>query len=126
MRAHAIGALKQVVAFFVQGINLDAVRRQAFENDLKELIAPHLAVLVHRRAKLLTSAGQERWSDELDAFLRQSLWPLLGADKDYADRNRIFVTLVVDVAIEQEQKRQAQAGAAVIPLVSRFDASWAN
>jgi hypothetical protein len=126
MRAHAVGAIRQVVAFLIQGINLDAERRRAFECELKELIAPHLPVLVHQRAKLLASAGPERWSDELDVFLRQSLWPLLGADKDYADRNRIFVTLVVDVAIEQEQKRQAQTGAPLIPLVSRFDASWAN
>jgi hypothetical protein len=85
-----------------------------------------MAVLVHRRTKLLACAGPGCWSDELDAFLHQCLWPLLGAEKDYAEHNRIFVTLIVDVAIENEQRRIAQNCDVVMPLVSRFDASWAN
>lgn len=126
MRGNLLAAIRQVGAFIVQGVSFDADRRRAFEVELKELIAPHMPVLVHRRTKLLETSGKERWSDELDVFLRQSLWPLLGADKDYAERNRTFVTLIVDVAIEHEQRRAKQSCPSIIPLVSRFDASWAN
>ncbi len=126
MGEHVIGAIKQFVGFFTWGIDLEAERRRAFEIELQELIAPYMPVLVHQRTKLLESAGPERWSDELDSFMRQSLWPLLGADRDYADRNRTFVTLIVDVAIEREQRLIARDCAVNIPLVSRFDTSWAS
>ena len=126
MRERFVGACKQVLGFLVQGIDFEADKRRAFEAELSDLIAPHMPVLVHRRAKLLESAGQERWSDELDAFMRQGLWPLLGADREYADRNRTFVMLMVDVAIERGQRRATAECAAPRPLVSRFDATWAS
>ena len=126
MREHFVGACKQVLGFLVQGIDLEAGKRRAFESELAELIAPHMPVLVHRRAKLLESDGKERWSDELNAFMTRSLWPLLGSERDYADRNRAFVTLMLDVAIEREQGRSAAIAVAVMPQVSRFDATWAS
>ena len=126
MRKELLASLKQIASFIVQGIDLDSDRRRAFELELNELIVPHMAVLVHRRKKLIENSGHERWSDELDDFLRHCLWPLLGADLDYAERNRTFVTLIVDIAIERAQARVEQEYAVVIPLVSRFDATWAN
>ena len=126
MRENIFGAVRQVIAFFVQGLDFESERRRAFESDLKELMAPHMPVLTHRRAKLLETCGQERWSDELDAFMRQSLWPFLGADLDYAESNRAFVTLILDVAIEREQRRNSQDCEVAVPLVSRFDTSWAS
>jgi hypothetical protein len=120
------GAFRQVVGFLIQGIDFEADGWRAFESDLKQLIAPHMPVLVHRRAKLLAGAGRERWSDELDAFMRHSLWPLLGDDRDYAERNRTFVTLMLDVAIAEEQRRIDAPHAEMIPQVSRFGASWAG
>jgi hypothetical protein len=123
MRGQFFGSIGQAIGFFVQG---DADRRRAFEIELEELIAPHMPVLIHRRRKLLESSGQERWSDELDTFMRQSLWPLLGAERDYAERNRTFVTLILDVAIEKEQMRASLPCTEVVPLVSRFDTSWAS
>jgi hypothetical protein len=126
MRERVIGAFRQFVGFIAHGIDFEAERRQAFEIELREMIAPHMPVLLHRREKLLENSGQESWSDELDLFLRQSLWPLLGADKDFAERNRTFVTLIVDVEIEREQRRTARACALNIPQVSRFDTSWAS
>ena len=126
MGGNVYRAFKQAAGFFVQGIDFEAERRRAFEIELKDLIAPHMPVLVHRRAKLLENSGPERWSEELDAFMRQSLWPLLGADRDYADRNRTFVTLILDVAIEREQVVVTRNSPADVPLVSRFDTSWAS
>ena len=97
---------------------------------------PQLALLVRythtlasdrkEGAKLLAETGDERWSDELQTFMQRSLWPLLGPDRGYADRNRAFITLMLDVAIEREQRRAAAASVAIIPQVSRFDATWAT
>jgi hypothetical protein len=126
MRGQFVGALKQILGLLIQGIDFEADRRRTFEVELGQLLAPHMAMLIHRRQKLLEGVGQERWSDELDLFMRRSLWPLLGTDLDYAERNRTFVTLLVDVMIEREQRRTLSANPMVIPLVSRFDASWAN
>ena len=126
MREQFVEACKQVFGFLVQGIDFEADKRRAFESELTELIAPHMPVLVHRRAKLLESDGQGRWSDELDTFMRRNLWPLLGSERAYADRNRTFVTLMLDVAIEREQGRSAAIAVAVMPQVSRFDATWAS
>ena len=126
MRENVLEALRQVFGFFARGVDLDSERRRAFEAEIKELIAPHMPVLAHRRSKLLAARGPERWSDELDAFMRQSLWPFLGADLDYADRNRAFVTLILDVAIEREQRRNSQDCEIAVPLVSRFDTNWAS
>jgi hypothetical protein len=126
MRENVFEAVKQVFGIFIRGVDLDSERRRAFETDLKELIAPHMPVLTHRRAKLLETGGPERWSDELAAFMRQSLWPFLGADLDYAERNQAFVTLILDVAIEREQRRNSLQCEVEIPLVSRFDTSWAS
>jgi hypothetical protein len=126
MREQFVDALKQVVALLVQGLDFETDSRRTFERELAQLLAPHMAVLIHRRQKLLEGTGRERWSDELDTFMRQSLWPSLGAELDYAARNSTFVTLLVDVMIEREQRRTTNATPNVVPLVSRFDASWAN
>ncbi|HEX4302237.1 MAG TPA: hypothetical protein VHZ78_05560 [Rhizomicrobium sp.] len=126
MARQMMGAIRQVVGFLVQGIEFEADGWRAFENEMKDLIAPHMAVLVHRRTKLLDGSDGARWSDELDTFMRQNLWPLLGDERDYADRNRTFVTLMLDVAIAEEQRRASVAHTAVMPMVSRFDAAWAG
>jgi hypothetical protein len=126
MREQFVGTLKQVLGLLVHGLDFETDNRRTFERELAQLLAPHMAALIDRRQKLLEGAGRERWSDELDHFMRRSLWPSLGAELDYAERNRTFVTLLVDVMIEREQRRTKNANPAVVPLVSRFDASWAN
>ena len=126
MRDEGLSIFKQVFDLLTRGIDFDRERRRAFEVELGQLIAPHMPVLAHRRAKLLTNAGPERWSSELDLFMKQSLWPVLGADREYAERNRRFVILMLDVAIEREQLRLLRVATVGVPLVSRFDATWAQ
>jgi hypothetical protein len=126
MQERVVGAFRQVVGFIVQGVERHAGGWQAFETEMRELIAPHMAVLVHRRAKLLDGSDGKRWGEELDTFMRRSLWPLLGDERDYAERNRTFVALMLDIAISEAQGRAAAARAAVIPQVSRFGSSWAS
>jgi hypothetical protein len=120
MREQFVDALKQVLGLLVQGLDFESDSRRTFELELEKLLTPHMAVLIHRRQKLLQGAGRERWSDELDLFMRRSLWPALGAELDYAERNRTFVTLLVDVMIEREQRRTVNASPIVVPL------AWAN
>ena len=126
MREQVAGALKQVLELLLQGLDFESDSRRALELELAQLLAPHMAVLIHRRQKLLEGAGRERWSDELDLFMRRSLWPALGAELDYAERNHTFVTLLVDVMIEREQRRTTSANPILARLSSRSDASWAN
>jgi len=126
MQERVLGAFKQVVGFLVQGVDFEAEGWRAFEAEMRELIAPHIAVLAHRRAKLLDGSDGTRWGDELDAFMRTSLWPLLADERDFAERNRTFVTLMLDVAIAEEQRRRQTACAQSLPFVRSFDASWAG
>lgn len=125
MTRQFVGAVRQVVGFLVQGMEFEREGWRAFEAEMRELIAPHLPVLVHRRAKLLDGSDGSSWSEELDTFMRQSLWPLLGDERAYAERNRTFVTLMLDVAIAEEQRR-VQARVESLPFVRNFDASWAS
>lgn len=126
MRGQFVGALQQVLGLLAQGLVFDAGSRRTFELKLDQLLAPNMALLIERRRKLLEGAGRERWSDELDLFMRRDLWPSLGSDLDYAERNRTFVTLLVDVMIEREQRRTTSANPVAMPLGPHFDASWAN
>lgn len=126
MARRVAGAVRQVIGFLVQGIELEAGGWRAFESEVRELVAPHMAVLAHRRAKLLDSAGRERWADELEGFIRQNLWPLLGDARDYAQRNGAFVTLMLDVAVAEAQRKAAVPRAQGVPLTARFDNAWAG
>jgi hypothetical protein len=126
MQHRVVGAFKQVVGFIVQGMDFQSEGWPAFEAEMRGIVAPHLPVLAHRRAKLLDGSDGSRWSEELDLFMRKSLWPLLGDERDYAERNRTFVTLMLDIAVAEEQRRVQVARRDSLPFVRSFDASWAN
>ncbi|MEI9989716.1 MAG: hypothetical protein WDM86_06725 [Rhizomicrobium sp.] len=126
MQERVLGAFKHVVGFLIQGVDFDAEGWRAFEVEMRELIAPHIAALAHRRAKLLDGSDGVRWGEELDAFMQNGLWPLLGDERDFAERNRTFVTLMLDVAVAEEQRRRHISGAQSFPFVRGFDASWAG
>jgi hypothetical protein len=126
MQERVVGAFKSVIGFIVQGMNFEADGWRAFEGEMRELIAPHLPRLAHRRAKLLDGSDGRRWSDELEDFMESGLWPLLGDARAYADRNRAFVHLMLDIAIAEEQRRARALCAQSLPLVRAFDASWAG
>ena len=126
MQDRVIGAFKQVIGFLVQGVDFEVEGWRDFEVEMRTLIAPHMPVLAHRRAKLLDGSDGVRWAKELDGFMTRNLWPLLGDERDFAERNRTFVTLMLDVAIAEEQRRRQAEGASALPFVSGFDASWAG
>jgi hypothetical protein len=124
MGGHVSESLSQVLGFLRQGFDRGVSRRRAFEVELAELIAPHMAVLVRRRAKLLADGEHRRWSDTLDCYMRESLWPLLDRDREFAERNRTFVTLMIDVSIERAQRRELSS--ADVPYVPQRNAGLVN
>ena len=121
-----VDGFRQVLEFIGRGIGMEADRRRLFELRLLQLTAPHMPRLVRRRTKLLVGTGQQRWSDELDSFMRQDLWPMLGAELQYAQNNHIFVTLMLDIAIEREQWRTTPESPASVPRIAQLDANWAS
>jgi hypothetical protein len=126
MQERVIGAFKQVIGFLTQGMEFNAGGWQAFETEMRDLIQPHMAVLVHRRIKLMDGSDGSSWWEELDRFMDVSLWPLLGDDRDYADRNRTFVMLMLDIAVSEEQCRRAKPRPDMLPQVARFGSAWAS
>lgn len=124
MGRHISEAFGEVLGFLRQGFDREADRRRAFEAELAQLLAPHLAVLVRRRAKLLEDGEHRRWSDTLDCYMRESLLPQLNGHRDYAERNRTFVALMIDVSIERAQYRTANSPD--ISFASRLNAGFAN
>jgi hypothetical protein len=125
MGEKVVSAVRQVVGFLIQGMNFETDTWRSFEREVKAQIAPQLPALAHRRASLLEGEGEGRWSDDLGGFMRNHLWPSLGdADRDYAERNRTFVTLLLDVTIAAEQRRMA--GSRALPLGGALDANWAS
>ncbi|MEI9993668.1 MAG: hypothetical protein WDM91_03650 [Rhizomicrobium sp.] len=119
MQERVLGAFKQVVGFLVQGMDFEADSWRAFEGEMRELIAPYMPALALRRAKLLDGSDGVRWSTELDDFMRANLWPHLGDERAFAERNQIFVTLMVDVAIAEEQGRAAASRAEAFAFARR-------
>ena len=102
-----------------------------FENELRTLVKPHLAILVHKRTKLLApgdnlEARNARWAEELDAFItRTFFWPQPAATEAHGRVDRRHIARFVDDIVAEEQAREMAAGPS-LPTTSRFDSSWAN
>jgi hypothetical protein len=119
-----VGAVRQVIGLLVQGMEFEIDSWRNFESEVRTLIAPDLPALAHQRARLLDGKGD--WSSELDRFMEERLWPRLGDDRSYAERNRTFLTLLLDVTIAAEQRRAPNpSNAGTLPLVA-LDAHWAR
>jgi len=96
--------------------------RPAVDEEVLALVAPHLAILIHKRGRL----APERWTQELDAFVgRTFFWPEPAQTETYGRMDRHQLTRMVDRIVAAEQDRAA-AAAAVLPATSRFDSSWAD
>ena len=102
--------------------------RYAFEGELAQLIAPHLAVLAHKRARMFIEGDEgamERWALELRCFMDCSLLPMMGAERAYAERNRGLVKDMLDRIVAREQNKPAERNRVqLLPSVTPFDSSW--
>lgn len=135
--AYSLGAVAQgirdafgeVVAMLFGG---KAFRDRAeLESETLAVVEPHLAILVHKRARYLAPAEDgtvrhQRWDKELDDFVgRTFFWPLLAPTEAFGTLNRAQIALIVDRIVVRERDRQS-AAAAMLPATSRFDSSWAD
>ena len=108
------------------GIALGKSERGFVRDEVLTLVEPHLAVLVHKRAKIRSHDGAEtadetRWAAELGQFA--SRWPHLAANAV----ERSTLVAVLDRIVAAEQKRLADATRSPdVPVTSRFDTSWAT
>jgi hypothetical protein len=96
--------------------------------EIAQLIAPHLTVLAHKRARMFIvgdEGAMERWSLELRCFMECSLLPVMGAARDYAERNRGLVAAMLDRIVAREQNKPAERPRVqLLPSVTPFDSSW--
>jgi hypothetical protein len=87
------------------------------EQEVQALVAPHLAILIHKRRKF----AAERWAKEIDEFVgRIFFWPA-----SVVPLERSQLAALVDRIVAQAQEA-ADTTASMLPQTSRFDSSWAD
>jgi hypothetical protein len=116
------GAIAEVWRLLRQGIDIPAAWHAPLQEELRDLAHPHMAVLMHKRAKF--GADDARWHDELHYFVGQTLWPHIAKSELLAGRNEAQVAELLDEVVAASQRREAEREAE-LPLTSRFDTSWA-
>lgn len=117
-------AAKEVWRLLKQGIEMPTEWQPKLHEELKALAAPHMAVLVHKRAKLVQALEDERWATELTDFIGRIVWPHLSASEHLGGRNQNCVAELLDEIVAVEQR--AVARVVGMPQTSRFDTSWAT
>lgn len=116
---------KEVWHLLKVGIEVPLHAPDTLEQDLRTLAAPHMAVLVHKRAKLAQNEDlvlRGAWLAELSAFAER-VGRYLAVELD-EDRRRVIGLL--DDIVANEQDRLADAAGDPIPVTSRFDMRWAH
>jgi hypothetical protein len=87
------------------------------EQEVQTLVAPHLAILIHKRRKF----AAERWAKEIDDFVgRVFFWPASAVPLD-----RVQISALVDRIVADAQDK-ADTTVSMLPATSRFDSSWAD
>jgi len=101
---------------------------EGWHDDVRELSAPYMAVLMHKRGRMMGAdlAGRTdpmRWAFELGDFIDSRIWPFLGAAGQAAGKAKVFAAL--DALVTQAAAGQTATDGRT-PIASRFDASWAG
>ncbi|HSC60092.1 MAG TPA: hypothetical protein VLC29_02595 [Rhizomicrobium sp.] len=121
-------ALKEVWRLLKQGIEFSVEPK--LQSEVRDLAAPHMAVLVHKRAKVGATTGtieDELWFGELGDFVSRMLWPYLQESPVLNGRSKNCVAELLDEIVAAEQRNvRDMAMADIIPRTSRFDTSWAT
>jgi hypothetical protein len=127
---HLGAALREVWRLLKQGIDFSSSVEPKLQSEVRELAAPHMAVLVHKRTKVGATTGtiqDEQWFGELGDFVSRMLWPYLQASPVLNGRSKNCVAELLDDIVAAEQRNfHDLAMADIIPRTSRFDNSWAT
>lgn len=100
--------------------------RPAVDDEVFALVEPHLTILIHKRAKLLSGGAPERWTRELDDFVRRTFfWPEPAATEIFGRMDRRQLAQMVERIVATEQAH-GETVAATLPQTSRFGSSWAD
>jgi hypothetical protein len=123
--------VQEVWRLLKQGVEFPMVPHSPLHNELRELSRPHMAVLVHKRAKISQTRGpldDESWFGELSDFVGRMIWPYLAENPVLAGRSKNCVAEMLDEIVAHEQQRSVTAALAdILPRTSRFDScSWAS
>ena len=115
-----LASARQLVA---HGLEISPPDSRPELSEVRSLVQPHLAILVHKRARAYSkeetgAPSDERWRSELNRFADR--WAHLAANE--AERAQLIA--VLDQIVVDEQQRLA-AESSAIPMTSRFDTSWA-
>jgi len=105
--------------------------RSSLEHEVRELVEPHLAILMHRRARFLSpdvngAVQAERWAAEIDSFVdRCFFWPAPACSEPHSKLNRRQLAALVDHIVVDGQHRLASEKSP-LPATSRFGSCWAD
>ena len=122
-------AIREVWRLLKQGVDLPAVKPPALEAELRELAAPHMPVLVHKRARVSAHPGtleDERWFGELSDFVSENLWQHIQASEALAGRSKNCVAELLDGIVAMEQRSHAELALADILPRTRVGSGWAS
>ena len=123
-------AVKEVWRLLKQGIEFSTMREPKLQAELRELAAPHMPLLVYKRAKVGATTGtveDEKWLGELSDFVSRMLWPYIQESAALSGRSKNCVAELLDEIVAAEQRSGADMALAdIIPRTSRFDTSWAT
>jgi hypothetical protein len=123
-------AVREVWRLLKQGIDLPGVKPPALQAELRELAAPHMPVLVHKRAKVSAKPDvleDERWFGELNDFVSGMLWQHIKASESLAGRSKNCVAELLDEIVAMEQRSMAELALAdILPRTSQFESGWAS
>ncbi|MBI3678639.1 MAG: hypothetical protein HY243_18670 [Proteobacteria bacterium] len=108
------------------GIDFPPTFERSKESELRELVAPHIPVLVHKRERFSVQdeQGLKHWTVELHSFIDRVVLPLLGIRGEVTGNDRNRLVRLIDTFVSDEVER-AKAAETTLPLTSRFDTSWA-
>jgi hypothetical protein len=123
-------AVREVWRLLKQGIEIPSVKAPALEGELRELAAPHMAVLVHQRARVAANPQRledERWFGELSDFVASVVWQHVQASEALAGRSMNCVAELLDDIVAKEQRTTVELALAdILPRTSRFGSGWAG
>ena len=129
---HLPAALREVWQMLKRGIEFAPETEPKLHTELRELAKPHMAVLVHQRAKVTADPNMlqdERWFGELSDFVSRMLWPHIETSEALQGRSKNCIAELLDEIVAMEQGSVAMrelALADVLPRTSRFESSWAS